>query len=243
MPTLTHNLFWGRGETDQRLRVVDGHWPTDLTGSVYIVGPDKRHPGGHWFGEHGLLCRIDGAPDANGRIRVRHRVIDTPVKRIRDRLPFLFGRLAFMEVSPFGVTNFANTNVQPIDDRLFVGYDAGRPVEVDPDTLAFLTAVGANDEWFQTMPGVLEPLVAVAAHPAPDFVENALYFVNYSQLPVESPESTTFVARWGLDGPIERWPLEGMSAFDSICPSWSSLRRFAEGDERSRTRTSPNSGS
>jgi carotenoid cleavage dioxygenase-like enzyme len=216
MATLTRNLFWGQGERDHQLTVTEGHWPDDIDGSVFIVGPDKRSPGGHWFGEHGLICRIDCAPGADGRIAVRHRRVDTPLARIRDRLPFLFKKVEFLELSPFGVSNFANTNVQPIDGRMFVGYDAGRPIEIDPDTLDYVTAVGANDEWFQGAPGVLEPLVAVAAHPGPDFEERSLYFLNYSQIPVELDESTTFIARWDLEGAVQRWRLEGMSDFDSL---------------------------
>lgn len=211
--TTTRNLFWGTGPGDHALTVTAGHWPTDMDGRVFIVGPDKREPGGHWFDEQGLLCRIDLRPGPDGSIRVRHRRVDTPLSKIRRRLPFLFKKLAFMEVSPFGLSNLANTNVQTIDDRLFIGYDAGRPLEVDPETMTVLTPVGANDEWYQASPGVLEPGISVAAHPASDVDEGCLWFVNYSPLPL-TPD--TFVARWRLDGPIERWKLEGMSEFDSI---------------------------
>jgi carotenoid cleavage dioxygenase-like enzyme len=214
--TLTRNLFRGQGERDHRLRVVEGHWPTDVAGAVFVVGPDKREPDGHWFAEHGLLEKIDLVPDAQGRISVRHRVVATPVQRIKRRLGFLFRRLQFMELSPFGVTNLANTNVQSIDGRLFVGYDAGRPVEVDPETLGFVTFVGGNDEWLQAAPGVLEPLCAVAAHPASDHDEGAMYFVNYTQVALPGAPKETWVARWGLDGPVRRWRVEGMSPFDSI---------------------------
>ncbi len=216
MATLTRNLFWGQGERDHLLEVVSGHWPTDVEGAVVIVGPDKRAPGGHWFAEHGLLCRIELDLDGDGRVGVRHRRIATPLSKLRRALPFLFGRLAFLEISPFGVSNLANTNVQPLDGRLFVGYDAGRPIEVDPETLEYLTPVGANDEWLQGVPGLLEPLVAVAAHPAPDHDEHALWFVNYSQMALPGEEHETWLAHWGLDGPVRRWRLTGMGPFDSI---------------------------
>lgn len=212
-PRLTTNLFHGQGERDDRLEVVDGHWPTDLSGRVVIVGPDKQQPGGHWFAEHGLLCRIDAEPGDDGRIGVRRQRVRTPVNQLRARFPGLFRRALFAEVSPFGVTNLANTNVQPIDGRLFIGYDAGRPVEVDPETLEHVTPVGANDEWLQSAPGLLEPLVSVAAHPAPAHDERALYFVNYSPFPGQQHVS---VARWSLSGPIERWPLADMPEIDSI---------------------------
>jgi carotenoid cleavage dioxygenase-like enzyme len=216
MVTLTRNLFRGQGERDHALSVVEGHWPTDVAGAVYVVGPDKREPEGHWFGEAGLLEKIHLVPDARGRIRVQHRAIDTPVQRLKRRLGPLFRRVAFLEVSPFGVTNLANTNVQAIEGRLFVGYDAGRPIEVDPETLRFVTPVGSNGEWLQGAPGLFEPLCAVAAHPASDFDERALYFVNYTQIAPPDVAKETWIARWPLDGPVRRWRVEGMSPFDSI---------------------------
>lgn len=215
MPTLTANLFNGSGEGDHHLEVVDGAWPDDLDGAVFIVGPDKRRPKGHWFDAPGLLCRIDLRADAAGRIPVRFRRVRTRLLRIREKVPFLFAKVAFAELSPFGVTNLANTNVEPIDDRLFVGYDAGRPLEVDPDTLEVITPVGGNGEWFQAMPGLLEPMIAVAAHPAAAVDEHTLYFVNST--PVPGPDGpTAHIARWRLDGPVQRWPLSGLAAFESI---------------------------
>jgi len=216
MATLTRNLFWGQGERDHRLKIVEGHWPSDVDGSVFVIGPDKRSPGGHWFGAHGLVEKIHLTLDADGRLLVEHRRVDTPLNRIRRRLPFLFKQIQFMEISPFGITNAANTNVQPIDDRLFVGFDGGRPLEIDPESLEYLTPVGANSEWLQAAPGILEPLCAVAAHPAPDFDEHRLYFINYNQIAPPGTAPATTVARWDMEGPIQRWPLEGMSPFDTI---------------------------
>ena len=213
MATMTGNLFRGTGPFSTALDVIEGHWPIDADGAVFIVGPAKREPGGHWFGAHGLLLRIACAPDAHGRIRARAARVAPPLERLGRRWPRLFRKVAFTEVSPFGVTNMANTNVEPIDGRLFVGYDAGRPLEVDPETLDYLTPVGANDEWLQATPALVEPLVSVAAHPAPAHDERALYFVNYSPLPGDPRVS---IARWGLSGPVERWPLPGVTGFDSI---------------------------
>jgi carotenoid cleavage dioxygenase-like enzyme len=216
MATLTKNLFRGQGERDHALDVVEGHWPDDVEGSVFIVGPDKRAPEGHWFAEAGLVEQIGLVPDRRGRISVRHRVIDTPVQRLKRRLGFLFRRVAFIELSPFGVTNLANTSIQAIEGRMFVGYDAGRPIEIDPETLRFVTPVGSNGEWLQAAPGVFEPMCAVAAHPAVDVEERALYFVNYTQIAPPGEPKETWIARWGLDGPVRRWRVEGMSEFDSI---------------------------
>ena len=216
MATLTKNLFWGQGERDHRLDVVEGHWPDDVNGSVVIVGPDKRAPGGHWFGEQGLLEKIRLVPDGKGRIQVEHRRVETTVQRIRRWLPFLFANVEFAEVSPFGVSNLANTNVLTIGGRMFLGYDAGRPVEIDPETLRHLTPVGSNREWLQSVPGVLEPLCAVAAHAASDEEAGCLWFVNYTQISPPDVAAPTYIARWDLEGPVQRWRVTGMSPFDSI---------------------------
>ncbi len=212
MATLTTNLFHGTGEGTWDLEVIDGHWPTDAVGEVFIIGPDKQRPGGHWFSEFGLLHRFSMEPDVSGRISATARRVDTPVAKLARRFPKLFKTVEFAQFSPFGVSNMANTNVQTIDGRLFVGYDAGRPIEVDPVTLEVLTPVGSNSEWAQMAPGLIEPMCPVAAHPAPSWEERAVYFINYFPM----PGAPTYVARWGLSGPVERWPLVGMSPFDSI---------------------------
>lgn len=213
MATLTTNLFWGRGDGDHRLEVLDGRWPTDMSGRVYIVGPDKRSPSGHWFAEQGTLCRIDTRPGADGSIGVALRRIRTPLSRVRDRFPWLFRRVNFIEISPFGISNLANTNVAHVDGRMFIGYDGGRPIEVDPHTLEYVTPVGANGEWFQAGPALWEPPISVAAHPGVDAESHEMYFVNYSPLPIGRE---VHLARWDLEGPIRRWRVEGMGDFDSI---------------------------
>lgn len=216
MATITRNLFFGNGEGTARLDVVEGRWPTDAKGYVFIVGPDKRKPGGHWFAEQGLLCRIAMKPLADGRVEVSHRLVDTPMKRIHDALPQVFRRLVVLEVSPFGFSNLANTNVQALEGRLFIGYDVGRPLEVDPESMDFLTPIGANDEWEAVLPGLVDPLVQIAAHPAPSVDERALYFLNYVQIPVPGATRGSWLARFGVDGSFRRWKLAGMGRFDSI---------------------------
>lgn len=220
MASLTKNLFWGQGDRDHQLDVISGHWPTDMDGAVFVVGPDKRRPGGHWFSEQGLLCKIHLRADRSGRVLVQHRRIRTPLDRVRRVVPWMFKMLHFMEISPFGMSNLANTNVASVDGRLFIGYDAGRPIEVDPESMKYVTAVGANDEWHQSIPGILEPGIQVAAHPAIDLADPAdpdhpdrIWFVNYTPMPVGRE---VYLAGWDLDGPVMRWRIEGMGDFDSL---------------------------
>lgn len=216
MATLTKNLFFGSGSRDYRLDVVEGSWPADADGYVFVVGPDKRRPGGHWFVEHGLLTRIAMRTEHDGTVEVRLRTIDTPMARLRDKLPSLFRRALVLEVSPFGFSNLANTNVQAIEGRLFVGYDVGRPIEVNPRTMRFETVIGRADEWETVLPGLVDPLTQVAAHPAPAYDERALYFVNYVQIPLPGSVRGTYVARFGLDGSFERRRIVGLPRYDSI---------------------------
>ena len=60
----TRNLFWGTGPGDHSLAVTEGHWPTDMDGRVFIVGPDKRQPGGH-LTDRGVRV-AGGAPPPTG---------------------------------------------------------------------------------------------------------------------------------------------------------------------------------
>lgn len=214
MATLTRNLF--HGTTQRRFALdVEGDWPQDIDGWVFHVGPDRSEPGHHWFSGQGLLCRVACQPNGEGRIGVDLRRVETPIERLRTAQPHLFRRSGVQEVSPFGFTNFANTNVQSIGGRLFLGYDVGRPVEVDPESLETLTPVGANSEWLVTLPAPVEPMIAVAAHPGPDWDEQALFFANYQNIPL-SPDRHIRLCRWDLEGEIEHWRLEGVPHFDSI---------------------------
>lgn len=216
MATLTTNLFRGQGEADHRLRVVHGRWPDDVDGAVVVVGPDKRRPGGHWFTEPGLLQRIHLRPDAEGAIVVQHRRVPTRADRLRRRLPRLVPRVGPMELSPLGVSNLANTNVTWIRDRLVLGYDAGRPVEVDPVTLQHLGPVGSAREWLQAAPGTAEPLCAVAAHHGADHDRGVLWFVNTALVAAPGRPRETWVARWDLEGPVHRWRVRTDTPYDSI---------------------------
>src|SRR5690606_37419451 len=92
------------------------------------------------------------------------------------------------------------------------------PVEINPDTLEFVSFVGSNDEWQQAVPALLllEPQISVAAHPAADYESNKLYFVNYSQVPNNDGLRNTMICEWDTSGKIKRWPVENMCRFDTI---------------------------
>ena len=104
--------------------------------------------------------------------------------------------------SPFGHTNAANTAPLPWGDRLFMTWDAGRPVEVDPVTFDYLGEVGHRSEWkgFEVSPQPLLPMVMSSAHPVIDPDRNTMWTVNthWGQL---------HVVRWDGDGALRSWPV------------------------------------
>ena len=216
MTQFTRNLFYGSGEGEHQLDVLAGQWPADIEGAAYVIGPDKQEPGGHWLAHHGFIYKINCKLQTNGKVHVLAKRVNTPVNRLRKKLPRLFASMSALEISPFGISNLANTNLQVLKERMFVGYDIGRPIEVDPETLDYITAVGSNDEWLQAVPAFLEPQISVAAHPAADYEKNRLYFVNYSLMPNNEGLRKTTIGKWDMEGKVKRWPIANIKTFDTI---------------------------
>ena len=69
---------------------------------------------------------------APGTFAWRQRRIDSPSARLRRKRPDVFEATMLGVHSPFGLTNAANTAPLPWGDRLFMTWDVGRPVEIDP---------------------------------------------------------------------------------------------------------------
>jgi carotenoid cleavage dioxygenase-like enzyme len=194
---------------DHDLVVSQGAWPDDLTGTLVVSAP---HPdtfaGPHPFFGDGMTYRLSlrpgrfGAPDDG--FAWRQARIDSPSARLRAARPDLFRATMIGVNSPFGHTNASNTAPLPWGDRLFMTWDAGRPVEVDPVTLRYLGDVGHRSQWhdFEVFPQPILPLVMSTAHPVIDPDRQVLWTVNthWGQL---------HVVRWDGAGPVQSWPIEG----------------------------------
>ncbi|MEO7329787.1 MAG: carotenoid oxygenase family protein [Minicystis sp.] len=126
---------------------VEGRLPADLRGTLYRNGSGifsqfgRRYQ--HWFDGDGLITalRLDGQGNAAGAVRF----VDTPGRREeRRRGRLLYGSFGTPSPRPirqlvFGTQkNPANTSIFRHQDRLFALCEAGKPVEIAPETLATL---------------------------------------------------------------------------------------------------------
>lgn len=210
---IPRSLFDRSDPQDHDLRVTQGTWPAGLGGELVLSAPHPNTFGGpHPFFGEGMTYRLSldagthGAPD--GSFAWRQKRIDSPSARLRALRPDVFDATMIGVQSPFGVVNSANTAPLPWGDRLFLTWDVGRPVEVDPLTLGFLGEVGHRDQWnvFEISPQPVLPLVMSTAHPVIDPDRNVMWSVNtfWGQL---------HVVRWDGEGPIQTWPIA-----DAIIP-------------------------
>ncbi len=130
---------------------VIGDWPRDLRGTLYRNGPGlfenhgRRY--GHWFDGDALVV---AARMEDGRVQGALRVLDTPgllEERRRGRAyfggygtraPGGFNPLRALRTARGEGKNPSNTSMMTWGDRVFALCEAGRPLEIDPDSLATL---------------------------------------------------------------------------------------------------------
>jgi all-trans-8'-apo-beta-carotenal 15,15'-oxygenase len=125
------------------VRRIHGKSPAGLRGTLYRNGPARFRRGtsssGHWFDGDGLIrsWRI-----ADGDARLAARFVDTPKRRLEERLGAMvipgFGTTSGpgAVVTSNDDTNPANTSIIHAGDTMLALWEAGSPVEIDPETLA-----------------------------------------------------------------------------------------------------------
>ena len=187
--------------TDTQM-VIDGSLPEDLHGHVFMVAPAGTvDSGGLPFPDgdsilngDGMIYRLDF--DRKGEVRLKTRLAKPPDyyadKATRGT------KYAKYQFRDHGITRFSfvlgsrnelNTALLPMkfsdesNERLLVTYDAGRPYEIDPETLEVVTPVGSNVEWRAELDGLnfpFQPFLSTA-HPAFDAHTNTMFTVNYGR--------------------------------------------------------------
>jgi len=201
---------------DLDMALVAGRWPDDLGGEVVISTSGQDGAPVHAFFGDGYLARFSLRPGTFGapadRFAWRARRIDTPSARLKDARPDVFVNGPMGTHSPFGASNSANTAPLPWGDRLFATWDAGRPVEVDPVSLAFVGEVGHRDDWNPAFDHPVLPLLLSTAHPVIDPERDCLWTVAINPM----TGAIDVIHYSGSGSHVQRWPLLDATAPQSM---------------------------
>lgn len=158
--------------TDTNLEIVAGEIPQDIHGHVFIVAPVGSidsggipYPDGSpIFNGDGMIYRLDF--DTAGQVKVRSRLTKPPCfyadRATREGSKYQQYRFRTLGMGRFsfqlGLRNQLNVAFLPMkfapdeNDRLLIACDAGRPYEIDTETLEVVTPVGTNQEWRSLIP-------------------------------------------------------------------------------------------
>ena len=220
----TPRTLTSASHADFELEVVSGTWPEDLSGEVVFSSPQNSRTLPYAIFDWGSICRLSleaGQRGAQpGRFAWQSRSIQSPGKRLFDRHPEQFSGSPIGYMSPFGPPNASNTAPLPWGNRLYTTWDAGRPVELNPDTLDYVAEVGHVDSWggsSMEMPGVL-PFLFSTAHPVADPDRDCLWSVKLDFVLEPTLGMQPSVVRYDRhDGTqVRHWPLEGVAFGGSI---------------------------
>ena len=196
---------------------IEGEWPEDLSGHIFIVAPFHRSDDCHLFAGEGVAIKWDLKPQ-NGKITLQAKKIDT-WDGFWNLLPSFVSNLLPENFFPakvgiIGIAEQANTAIVEMDGRLLMTADAGRYWEVDPVTLKTITPVGYFDEHIVSVPLGLFPLVVNSAHPFYDPYENELISCELKIRPrleawFKDMVSSVYLTRWDGQGTLKHWKLDG----------------------------------
>ncbi|MBW4503038.1 MAG: carotenoid oxygenase family protein [Scytonema hyalinum WJT4-NPBG1] len=163
--------------------------PEDLHGYTFICAPLSPGDGTQVYNGDGMIYRLGFEA---GKAKIKTRIAKTPcyyadqaTKNGSLLYKFHNGGVARTSII-LGSRNQLNTAFAQTRERLVVTFDAGRPYEIDPDTMELLEPVGTTKEWLPIFPIIPRIFQAYSnpAHPATD-VSNVndsedLFTVNYS---------------------------------------------------------------
>ncbi len=195
---------------------ICGNLPSDLYGHVFMVAPSGTiEPEGFSYANgnsslcgDGMIYRLDF--DCQGEVRLTTRIAKPP-DYYADKATLhsskygkhRFGNHGIIRFSLFlGLRNQLNTAFLPMkfspqdsQIRLLVTYDAGRPYEIDTETLEVVTPIGTNQEWQSEINGYSVPFQGFlsTAHPAFDPYVQKMFTVNYGRSVANILNSIPFI--------------------------------------------------
>ena len=194
-----------------QLHVLAGAVPDDIAGHVFVSGV-VASPSRPLFTGESVLYRIDFDADAADAVRCTHALLRTPCLCLDEALQaddhgglLAFRDLGLTRMSPLlGVRAMLGTAPVPLQGRLIVTSDVGRPWEVDPISLELVTPIGKVDEWQGAVPAPwLFPLIMTSAHPAEDPHTGELFTANYAA--ASAGGDFFHLVRWRAPGPVEHF--------------------------------------
>ncbi len=181
-------------EFDDELQVTFGSLPKNIHGHVFIVGalPQPQEPGSQIYNGDGMIYRIDFT-NTNDVItaKLKSRIAKTPcyyadkATQTEKYQKYQFRSYGLARVGRLGSRNQLNTGFLPMNGRLLVTFDAGRPYEIDPEKIELIQPVGSTSEWIGAFSSLQRSnsiflTYFTPAHPAYDFENEAVFTVNYS---------------------------------------------------------------
>lgn len=209
--------------------VIEGVWPQQLSGHIYIVGPYHRQGDYHLFAGEGVVIRWD-LKAQDQQLTVYSKKLDTWDSLWHSILPMFNLNLLRVNfpavISVFGVSEIGNTAITKLEKmkgkeltetRIILTADAGRYWEIDPVSLDTLTPIGYFDQHVVALPFLFFPLVENTAHPFYDKDKQELITC---ELKLDfSPgkilrgfidlENLVYILRWDGKTQIEKWQLQG----------------------------------
>lgn len=195
--------------------VIEGDWPENLSGYVFIVAPYHREKERHLFAGEGVIIKWD-LKSNNGKIKVHSKRLKTWDSIWHKILPIYNLSKGFFPavISPLGVSEIANTAIVNMNGRLILTADAGRYWEVDPVTLDTITPIGYFDEHVVSVPLSFFPMVANTAHPLVDPKTKQLITCELKSKPnpgnlFTDMISAVYITTWDGEGTLKHWELEG----------------------------------
>ncbi len=203
---------------DFDLEVVAGTWPADVSGEMLFSAPSLSGSLPYGIFDFGAMVRLSLTPGTHGaaadHFALRTSVIETPSRRLFAATPDAFTPGPLGYTSPFGPPNSANTAPLPWGDRLYATWDAGRPVELHPDTLEYVAEVGHIDSWGGPSMGgdTVLPFLFSSAHPVADPERHGLWTTKLEPVSTPTFGMQPSVVWWDRTGTeVKVWPLEGIS--------------------------------
>jgi carotenoid cleavage dioxygenase-like enzyme len=196
---------------------IEGNWPDNLSGHIFIVAPYHRKTDRHLFAGEGVIIRWDLQPQGK-KIRVQRHKLDTWDSfwhKIQSPISEIFPEAFFpARLGLIGIAEIANTAIVNLNGRLILTADAGRYWEIDPISLKTITPIGYYDEHIISVPAVFFPLVANTAHPFYDENTHQLITCELKSKPrpgelFTDMLSTVYITLWDGEGTLKHWQLDG----------------------------------